>query len=51
MIDFNVFKDGKSHAVTFSYDDGNIEPDRKLIEKLNAHGAKGTFHLNSRLFA
>ena len=47
MIDFNVFKDGKGHAVTFSYDDGNFESDRILIEKLNAHGAKGTFHLNS----
>lgn len=28
MIDFNVFKNGKRHAVTFSYDDGNFEGDR-----------------------
>ena len=47
MIDFNVFKDGKKHAVTFSYDDGNYEGDKVLIEKLNAYRAKGTFHLNS----
>ena len=47
MIDFNVFKDGKRHAVTFSYDDGNFEGDQTLIAKLNAHNAKGTFHLNS----
>ena len=47
MIDFNVFKGGKQHAVTFSYDDGNYEGDKRLIEKLNAHNAKGTFHLNS----
>ena len=50
MLDFNVFKGGKRHAVTFSYDDGNYEGDKKLIEKLNAHGAKGTFHLNSMYY-
>lgn len=41
-----VYPEGKKKALTFSYDDGQIH-DRKLIEILNRHGMKGTFHLNS----
>ena len=41
-----VYPNGKSKALTFSYDDGQIH-DRKLVEILNRHGMKGTFHLNS----
>lgn len=40
--------DGKTKAVTFSYDDG-VESDRKLVAILNAYGLKGTFNLNSAL--
>ncbi len=45
-IRFNLYPGGKTHAVTLSYDDGVIE-DRRLVEILNRHGLKGTFHLNS----
>lgn len=41
-----VYPQGKRKALTFSYDDGQIF-DRHLTEILNAHGMKGTFHLNS----
>jgi len=37
-------------AVTLSYDDGVIY-DKKLIEIMAAHGLKGTFNINSGLFA
>ena len=37
-------------AVTFSYDDG-VEQDLRLIELMKQHGVKGTFNLNSSLFA
>jgi len=48
MIMTNLFKGGKRHAVTFSYDDGSIF-DKRLIEIFNKYGIKGTFHLNSAL--
>lgn len=41
-----VYPEGKKKALTFSYDDGQIH-DRRLVEILNRHGMKGTFHLNS----
>lgn len=41
-----VYPQGKRKALTFSYDDGQAF-DRRLVEILNAHGMKGTFHLNS----
>lgn len=41
-----VYPEGKSKALTFSYDDGQIH-DRKLVEIMNRHGMRGTFHLNS----
>ncbi|MGN0777955.1 MAG: polysaccharide deacetylase family protein [Aristaeellaceae bacterium] len=37
-------------ALTFSYDDG-VEQDAELIRILDAHGMKGTFNLNSGLYA
>ena len=41
-----VFPGGLEKALTFSYDDGR-DYDRRLVSILNAHGMKGTFHLNS----
>lgn len=45
-IVLNLFPDGKSKAMTFSYDDGVLQ-DRRLVALLNTFGLKGTFHLNS----
>lgn len=39
---------GKFKALTFSFDDGNLE-DRRLVEIMNKYGLKGTFNLNSGL--
>lgn len=44
------FPGGLRKALTFSYDDG-VEQDAELIAILNQHGLKGTFNLNSGLFA
>ena len=44
------FPGGKLKALTFSYDDG-VETDKRLIEIFQKHGLKGTFNINSRLFA
>lgn len=49
MIQFNVFSEGLSRIVTFSYDDGP-ENDARLVELFNKYGVKGTFHLNSRKY-
>lgn len=46
MIRFNRLKDGKKHAVTLSYDDGD-KADYRLVEIMNKYGIRGTFHLNS----
>lgn len=43
------FPQGKSKAMTFSYDDG-VKADKRLISIMNEHGLKGTFNLNSKLF-
>lgn len=45
-----VYPEGKKKALTLSYDDGQIH-DRKLVEILNKHGLRGTFHLNSGCLA
>ena len=37
-------------ALTLSYDDG-VEQDIRLIDIMNRHGLKGTFNLNSGLYA
>ena len=49
QIDFRFWPEGKTKALTMSYDDGRAE-DRKLIEIFNRNGIKGTFHLNSGAF-
>ena len=48
MILFNILKYGKKNAVTLSYDDG-LMFDRKLIDIMDKHGIRGSFHLNSGL--
>jgi peptidoglycan/xylan/chitin deacetylase (PgdA/CDA1 family) len=47
---FMRFPGGKAKALTLSYDDG-VEQDIKLIEIMNRYGLKGTFNLNSGLYA
>ncbi len=43
------FPNGKSRAVTFSFDDGKIQ-DRQLVNLFNKYNVKATFHLNSGKF-
>ena len=47
---FMRFPQGKRKAVTLSYDDG-VEQDVKLIDIMVKHGLKGTFNINSGLYA
>lgn len=42
------FPGGRHKALTLSYDDGRFA-DRRLVDILNRHGLKGTFHINSGL--
>lgn len=44
-----LYANGKTKAITFSYDDGEIH-DRRLVEIFNRYGMKATFHLNSGKF-
>ncbi len=44
------FPKGKVKAVTLSYDDG-VETDARLIEIMQKSGLKGTFNINSGLYA
>lgn len=44
------FPDGKAKALTLSYDDG-VEQDIRLIELMTKYGIKGTFNINSGLYA
>ncbi len=44
------FPGGRAKAVTMSYDDG-VEQDARLLEIMKANGLKGTFNLNSGLYA
>lgn len=44
------FPKGKAKALTLSYDDG-VEQDIRLMEIMDKNGLKGTFNLNSGLFA
>lgn len=44
------FPSFKRKALTLSYDDG-VEQDIRLIEIMTKHGIKGTFNINSGLFA
>jgi peptidoglycan-N-acetylglucosamine deacetylase len=41
-----AFPGGRWKAVVMSYDDGHVQ-DRGVVPIFNAHGIKGTFHLNS----
>lgn len=43
------FPEGKSKALTLSYDDG-VEADIRLVKIMNRYGLKGAFNLNSGLF-
>lgn len=43
------FPEGRSKALTFSYDDG-VKADKHLLKIFEKYGLKGTFNLNSRLF-
>ena len=47
---FMRFPNGKPRALTLSYDDG-VQQDARLIEIMQKHGLKGTFNLNSGLYA
>lgn len=42
-------KDGKTHVLTLSYDDG-VYQDIRLIEIMNKYGIRGTFNVNSGWF-
>ncbi|MDF2801999.1 MAG: polysaccharide deacetylase [Anaerocolumna sp.] len=44
------FPEGKDKALTLSYDDG-VEQDIKLLSIMNQYGLKGTFNINSGLYA
>lgn len=45
-----LFMNGKTKALTLSYDDGTVH-DRKLVELMNRYGIRGTFNLNSGTFS
>lgn len=47
---FMRFPGGKVKALTLSYDDG-VEQDIRLIDIMKEHGLKGTFNINSGLYA
>ena len=47
---FMRFPGGKDKALTLSYDDG-VQTDEKLIRIMKAHGLKGTFNINSGMYA
>jgi len=47
---FMRFPGGRAKALTLSYDDG-VEQDIRLVDIMNKHGLKGTFNLNSGLYA
>ena len=47
---FMCYPNWKEKALTFSYDDGNVK-DRDLVALFNKYGVKGTFNLNSAIFA
>ncbi len=46
-INFNLYPNGKTKCVTFSYDDGRIY-DERLTEIFDKYGAKCTFNLNAK---
>ncbi|MBO5060446.1 MAG: polysaccharide deacetylase family protein [Clostridia bacterium] len=50
MNTFMRFPQGKSKALTFSYDDANRD-DIRLVEIFNKYGLKGTFNINTGILA
>ena len=46
QLTFNLWPGGRTHALTMSYDDG-VKFDPRLADIFDAHGIRGTFHLNS----
>ena len=50
MNNILLYPQGKTKALTFSYDDGEKQ-DIRLIELFNKYGLKGTFNLNSGLMS
>lgn len=48
-IKLDLFPGGVTKALTLSWDDGRVY-DRQLVQILNRHGLKGSFHLNSGFF-
>ena len=48
-IRYLYYKNAKKRALTMSYDDGQRH-DLRLLDIFNAHGIRGSFHLNSGLF-
>lgn len=50
MNTFMRFPGGKAKALTLSYDDG-VDQDIRLIEIMKKNGLKGTFNINSGLYA
>jgi hypothetical protein len=50
MITFGLFPGGVQNAVTFSYDDGQVTGDERLMALFRKYGLKGTFHLNNWLY-
>lgn len=47
---FMRFPVGRAKALTLSYDDG-VQQDIRLVDIMNKYGLKGTFNLNSGLYA
>lgn len=47
---YTCFPGGHHKALTLSFDDGRVE-DRRLVAMLNQYGLRGTFNLNSGLYA
>ena len=46
---YMLFKNGKSKALTLSYDDGTVH-DKRLVEIMDKYGLKGTFNINSGVY-
>lgn len=44
-----LYPGGQAKALVLSFDDGPLQ-DRRLVALLNAHGLRGTFHINSGRF-
>ncbi|MCI9574803.1 MAG: polysaccharide deacetylase family protein, partial [Lachnospiraceae bacterium] len=42
---YTCFPEGKTKALTMSYDDGRLQ-DERLVDIFNRNGIKGTFNLN-----